>query len=428
VTLLAGQLGVLLDVVALRTIFYCIAWWSYIFIADASVWKRCGNSLVRNRTREFWFLAFWSVAVWNLFEAANFRLQNWFYVNVPLDWPFAFLLNFTAYATVLPAIFQTYEILTASRFARSARIRPWRVTPSLLIGPAALGVAMLVASLVWPRAAFPLIWGCVVLIGDPVCYGVATTRRRSLLKHLERGDPRPCLRLLLAGLICGGLWEFWNFWAYTKWLYTVPYFEDSKWFEMPPLGFLGFPPFALECYVLVNLLNAARRGRTWEARDGSGAGAPRWLATTAMGIALVFNGFVYTGIDVLTVKSVAPKLEDMEGISTDILDALSRAGVNTPPELLRRTETAEDAGALARASGIAEADLARVREAASLVDLKGLGAANYNALRRLGVWTIAALAQQDADSLFPHWHAAVPRMRPSLPQVRLWVRAAQHAP
>ena len=56
--------------------------------------------------------------------------------------------------------------------------------------------------------------------------------------------------LLAAGLICGFLWEFWNYWALTKWTYTVPYFGDIKLFEMPVLGYLGFPPFAIECWAM----------------------------------------------------------------------------------------------------------------------------------------------------------------------------------
>jgi hypothetical protein len=50
------------------------------------------------------------------------------------------------------------------------------------------------------------------------------------------------------------LWEFWNYWAHTKWVYTVPILPQIKIFEMPFLGFFGFGPFALECYVATNLL------------------------------------------------------------------------------------------------------------------------------------------------------------------------------
>lgn len=63
--------------------------------------------------------------------------------------------------------------------------------------------------------------------------------------------------LLMSGLLCGFLWEFWNYWAGAKWHYTVPIMEHVKLFEMPLPGFLGFPPFALECftmYVFVRLM------------------------------------------------------------------------------------------------------------------------------------------------------------------------------
>jgi hypothetical protein len=58
------------------------------------------------------------------------------------------------------------------------------------------------------------------------------------------------LALLAAGAVCGVLWEFWNYWAATRWTYTVPYLGDVKVFEMPVLGYLGFPPFALECWAM----------------------------------------------------------------------------------------------------------------------------------------------------------------------------------
>ena len=70
-------------------------------------------------------------------------------------------------------------------------------------------------------------------------------------------DRHRAAALLGSGLLCGVLWEVWNFWAGTKWHYTVPIMEDWKVFEMPLPGYLGFPPFALECftmYVFVRLM------------------------------------------------------------------------------------------------------------------------------------------------------------------------------
>ena len=58
------------------------------------------------------------------------------------------------------------------------------------------------------------------------------------------------INLAVAGLLCGILWEFWNYWARTKWRYTVPIMEHLKVFEMPVPGYLGFPVFALECFTM----------------------------------------------------------------------------------------------------------------------------------------------------------------------------------
>ena len=52
------------------------------------------------------------------------------------------------------------------------------------------------------------------------------------------------------GLACGVIWEFWNSWTRTKRIDVVPVPPDVRVFEMPSAGFSGFPPFALECFVM----------------------------------------------------------------------------------------------------------------------------------------------------------------------------------
>ncbi len=428
ITLLAGEVALTQGVFPVQVLFYCIAWWSYIFMVDAWVWIRRGHSLLRNRPWEFWVLAFWSMAIWNLFEVLNFRLQNWFYVNVPTDFIFGAIFALFAYATVVPGLFETYDLLRAYGIADRVRMRPWRIRPSGIALAIALGGLMLLAPLLWPRYAFPWVWGFAVFLLDPFCYRADPSRDRSLLGGFERGDPRSFLRLLLAGLICGALWEFWNFWAYTKWVYTVPFFEDLKWFEMPPLGFLGFPPFALECYVLINFLNRLRRGRGWEEPGQKGPGAPRGLATASVIIACVFNLGVYAGIDRFTIQSYSPILAEMEGLPGSLLARLSRVGVTSPHALLKQTATPARQEALSRLSGIAEADLQMLRTAARLVDLTGLGAAHYNELRRLGITRVEDLATQAPEDLVLQWRAAAPRRPPTLAQVKVWIRAARQHP
>ncbi len=90
------------------------------------------------------------------------------------------------------------------------------------------------------------------------------------------------------------MWEFWNFWAGSKWVYSIPFFGSWKVFEMPVLGFLGFPPFALECWILYHLLRALlARCRSAPARVGL------W------GAILLFCVFMFYGIDKNTVVRFA---------------------------------------------------------------------------------------------------------------------------
>jgi hypothetical protein len=56
--------------------------------------------------------------------------------------------------------------------------------------------------------------------------------------------------LLVAGLVCGVLWEFWNFDAFPKWYYTIPFVGFWKVFEMPLLGYIGYGPFAWEVFAV----------------------------------------------------------------------------------------------------------------------------------------------------------------------------------
>ncbi len=421
IALPAGGIGLVLGAYPVQALFYLIAWWSYILLVDAWVWKLRGNSLLRDRPWEFLVLAFWSLSLWNLFEVLNFRLQNWFYVNVPAGLVYGALMSAFAYSTVLPAIFETYDLLGAAGLAGGIRTRPRAIRPALRWTLMGLGAAMLAAPLLWPRVAFPLIWGFAVLLLDPLCHRVGA---RSLLGDMERGAPGALLRLLAAGLVCGGLWEFWNYWSHTKWIYTVPFFEETKWFEMPPLGFLGFPPFALECYVLVNALNHFRGGRSWEQAGAGGSGAGRSLAAVAVAAALVWDVAVYAAIDRFTVQTYSPELRWVEGLPAGAVERLERVGVTRPVELLRRTATPAVLARLADESGLSQEALREVREASRLIDTHGLGAQHYNTLRSLGISTVEALAAQDPRALHSRWVGASGPAAPTLAQVCIWVRAA----
>jgi hypothetical protein len=238
--------------------FYSIAWWSYILIADSLVYSINKNSLILNRPRQFLQLLPWSVTIWLVFEQFNFALQNWHYIALPQNVWLRWAGYVVAYATVLPGLFETTELLEALGLFKRSSVRPLADPRALYIPFAVSGSAMVALSMLLPRYCFPLVWMGFIFLLEPANHKLGG---KSLLSDWANGTLRTFYLLLLAGLICGLLWEFWNFWAKSKWLYSIPFFNEWPIFEMPLLGFLGFPPFAVECYVMYNFaILCMRRG------------------------------------------------------------------------------------------------------------------------------------------------------------------------
>lgn len=276
------------------TYFYAFAWWSYILVADSLIYARRRQSLFLTRIRELPRLLTASLTLWLLFEGFNFVLGNWRYVNLPAIWWQRWLGYLLSFPTVLPAIFQTWELLQAYGVEIRLLSR-WRPpAPEQVAVPAILlGVLFLVAPILWPTVAFPFIWLAFIFLLEPFCY---LSGQDSLWLAWSRGEGRRLDQLLLAGLICGLFWELFNYWAGAKWIYTLPFFNSPKIFEMPMLGYLGFLPFAWECqvmYITYNQLAAKVEG---------GATGRRWW----LGAQMLFWLLLLAGIDRFTVLTFRP--------------------------------------------------------------------------------------------------------------------------
>lgn len=444
--------------------FYVAAWWSYILAADGIVHQKTGRSRLVSDPRGFALLATWSAFFWLVFEVVNLRLANWYYVGVPGTRVEQFVGAFVSFATVLPGVLGTADLLGAFGLFERARVRPWRVSPRLRAGLVATGVAFLVLPLAFPRHAYPLIWGATVLLVEPY---LAARGRHGLLAALERGDPRPVLRLLAAGFVTGGLWESWNFHAEAKWIYTVPFFEESKLFEMPIPGFLGFPPFALECASFAALLTAlgwlpeheatpVRAGAEVEGAEGEGAArdgtapdrtalertardAPanttvsRFRPRAAFAAALVSVLACGPMIDAMlarTVRSAMAWVEDVPDITPAVVQALAAHDIET----VRTWQRARARGVAPDLARVASPDeVARLERAIDLMSVKGLGRRGLDWLAALGVHDREALARADDADLLARCErlAAVPnapvRPVPTGPEIRVWIRGARAA-
>lgn len=253
-----------------HTYYFLFAWWSAIGILDSRLYLSGGESLFLGDMADFlFFLVPFSAFLWFVFEAFNLRLENWYYAGVPwqawIRWPG----NFLAFGTVLPGIFLTANFLEHRGIFRKNEFSLFfsGALPKTVLGFCmAAGAVMLLLPLLFPKYFFPLVWGGFVLLLDPVN---AQWGGRSLLQEWRQRNWNRTLQLLLAGLICGVLWELWNFWAGAKWVYAVPLPDfllgNVKVFEMPLLGFLGFPPFALECFVMMEFARGLweRMSKPW---------------------------------------------------------------------------------------------------------------------------------------------------------------------
>jgi hypothetical protein len=115
----------------------------------------------------------------------------------------------------------------------------------------AAGVVMLVLPFVVPASIAPYmaapVWLGFIFLLDPLN---ARLGGEWLLVDLRAGRSDRLINLALSGVLCGVLWEFWNYWARAKWHYTVPIMQHVKIFEMPVPGYLGFPAFAVECFTM----------------------------------------------------------------------------------------------------------------------------------------------------------------------------------
>ena len=228
-------------------------WLGYILAVDALVLARSGTSLLARSRRNFVLLFVLSAPAWWLFELINQRTQNWEYLGrerfTDLQY---FLLCSVAFSTVMPAVFETAELVSTfrwtTRFGSGPRMGRSSRTPLILF---VAGALMLAAVWIWPRHFYPLVWLSVVFLLEPINLWLG---RENFLQHLRQGDWRMVVSLSLGALICGFFWELWNYYSYPKWIYHTPGAEFFHIFEMPLLGYGGYLPFAWELYALRNLV------------------------------------------------------------------------------------------------------------------------------------------------------------------------------
>jgi hypothetical protein len=398
---------------------YEIAWWSLIGLLDGVLWRRRGRSPLTAAPLSFLLLCLWSVAFWFVFELINLRLENWYYIYVWRSTGMRWLISFVAFATVLPGVYLMAEVIRSFVPAAPDREPVRRAPRWLFLLFAGLGLVCLALPLAWPRQAYPLVWLGVYFLLEPLAYRPGGS---SLLAEAECGRARSLVLFLAAGLACGLLWELFNHGARVKWIYTVPFFEELKLFEMPAAGFLGFPPFAVECWIFLLALERVGLGVGGSALARGEPGRPRgigWKLGVALTAAVATCALAIPGMERRTVGCCYP----------------TAAATARHLEVLGLGEVAaqhpgRDAFSLGHAlrreppSGPRDRALAFL----DLATLAGIGLEKAAVLHDLGIRTTGSLARADDERLLREMKPRVERLRLTGAEIRVWIRAARRRP
>jgi hypothetical protein len=220
-------------------------WLGYILAVNGLSEVRFKTSLISAMGRGFVVLFAISVPLWWFFEGMNAIVQNWHYhLAHPVSSTQYVIEASLDFSTVVPAVLSTsFLLLAASRELHLASPR-WRpaVSERGLAAAVLGGIGCFALLPLFPNETFPLVWIAPILILEPLAYAI---RFPSLLADVARNGWTRLFAVMAATLVTGVFWEMWNFYSLPKWTYVIPYVGFWPVFEMPLLGYLGYPCFGI---------------------------------------------------------------------------------------------------------------------------------------------------------------------------------------
>ena len=235
-------------------------WMGFIVTVNALTWSRHGSCTMLSAPGMWLFLHLVSAAFWWGFEWLNRFVQNWHYIRAESFDAVIYALHGTiCFSTVVPAVLAVRECMATcvdwtTWCTRGPR---WRWLARRRSGAALIliGIAGLALTGARPQEAYPALWSAPLLLAVGL---QVITGRPGWWSDLVHGDWHVAASWAAAALICGLFWELWNELSLAKWIYTVPYLDCWHIFEMPLPGYLGYPPFGLECALVVHWINRSR--------------------------------------------------------------------------------------------------------------------------------------------------------------------------
>ena len=240
-------------------------WWGFTLFLDGCVYHRMGGrSLIASEPTELIAMAVISVSGWFIFEYLNFFIKlNWYYPNTELmnhdEFMLYALLGSTAF---IPMTFEWYYFLRSFHiFDNKYKNGPIRKFPTwLMILLLTLSIAGLFATPFHPNPLFFVLWLAPLIILSIALEMLGIWTPFTSIK--QKGDWSALLvfapTFLIQGLIleCFNYLSGHNLWTLqvesfnpAYWVYCIPFVTDHKIFEMPILGYLGYIPFGIYCWI-----------------------------------------------------------------------------------------------------------------------------------------------------------------------------------
>ena len=235
-------------------------WCGYILAINGLSESLYGDSLLKRLGRDFLILFIASAPFWWFFEMLNKFVSNWHYVlNRPISDTRHIIESTIDFTIVLPAVMSTIYFVKIVFRDQGLRFegRPFSLQKERVSLFAAIGLIGLGLVILFPTLAFPLVWIAPIFLLESIS---AAFVYPSMLQKLHNGNYTIIASISAATLSNGIVWELWNYYSSPKWLYTIPYVGFLKVFEMPILGYLGYPFFGMIVYNFVLLLYAFIRG------------------------------------------------------------------------------------------------------------------------------------------------------------------------
>ena len=170
-----------------------VCWWGYLLAVDAWVYRRRGTSLLTNRRRLLALQCILSVAFWCLFEGYNRLLPGWQYVNLDPHLSVRFLGYVLAFATIMPALFLTTELLQSYGLFFRVRCPQIRWTNVSLNASMLVGAIFCLIPPFCPVAIRGYLWAFIwmgwILLLEPINTGVAPPACTGIGNRAMRREP-----------------------------------------------------------------------------------------------------------------------------------------------------------------------------------------------------------------------------------------------